>query len=225
MTDPPIVAWMERARPNPETGGTRVLRDEWRIRQVQDFAPGELARTWGLWWHRGRPGAGWILEHRYVRWGSEEPWHLFDATQTRDEALQMIDPEATPADPRLAQLRDEQAERDRTAEARAEAFEAAEAGARAEEARRARAYAAFERMLESRDHRIRAAAISWNTWVVACRDRYSQIEILALKGDPEFKAAHDAVIDAETVPKKRSAIKAFLARFGDIWSHGEGETL
>ena len=211
-TSPPsdeIVAYRERPSDDPETGEPGVLRDEWRVREVGYFQPEELIAAFGDDWRRARPFASHVLEHRYIRRGAEEPWTPFDAASSFQEAIEDIDTHAAalhPALKKLQQGRQEYAEQQRHKEEEKREKEAA-AEERAFHSRRSKD--AFVRLLGTRD---RVLGEQWNAFNVKhgadqeYKDRMSK--------DPAFMAAYTAVLDAETVPAKRKAIKKFLNEYG-----------
>ena len=201
----PIAAYMERESFDPETGDPGILRDEWRVRDVADFAPGALVAAWGPDWRRYKPFASHVLEHRYVRRGVEEPWKPAQSANSEEQALQHIDDKAVALDPYLKELQQlrmltQEKERKVEEEKRRREIEAYE-----RRYHRGRSAEAFKKLLASKDA---AWAERWNVWIAA---HQSDAARAAAERDPEFMRLHHAAFDAETVPAKRKAIKEFLA--------------
>lgn len=207
MSEPnPIVAYAERQSwsTNPETGEPWPIRHEWRVSLVADFSYEVLQAAFGDYWRDSRKGySSHVLEHRYVRGGVAEEWTLFDTDTSRRGCLEMIDSNAVAVDPELtaiqAERRAAQAEHERKIEAdRVASVAAAERAYHAE-----RSDAAFYKLSKSKDS---VWAERWNSFVSTC-DNATREQIAA------DRALYDAVMSAETVPAKRKAIKAFLAKW------------
>jgi hypothetical protein len=179
------------------------LRDEWRVRLVTDFDPADLADAWGLDWRRYSPFAGFVLEHRYIRRGTTEPWTPFQSTNEYEQVLGYIDDKAIVLCPTLGKLRD--AQRLAAEEERRVAEETARLAEEARVAREKReaSQAAFRRMYNSPKYTQWAGA--WNGF----NQRHTE-DADRIRADEEVMCAYNAVLAATTVPSKVSAIKEFL---------------
>jgi len=199
-----LVAYKERVSCDPISGAQGILRDEWRVRLVADFDPADLTDAWGFDWRRYSPFAGFVLEHRYIRRGVEEPWTPFQSTNEYAQAFGHIPDKAVFLCPVFQEL-----ERSRLA-ALAKASEEAEEKVRKEvELRHARedraaSQAAFKRMWNSPKYAKWARA--WNDF----NQRHAS-DATRISENVEAMSAYQAVIAAKIVPTKAKAIKQFLA--------------
>lgn len=198
-----LVAYKERIAPDPMSGAQGMLRDEWRVRLVTDFDPADLTDAWGLDWRRYSPFAGFVLEHRYIRRGVEEPWTPFQSTNEYAQAFGYIPDKAVFLCPVFQEL-----ERGRLAElaqAREEAEEKARKDEEAQQARKDReaSKAAFERMWDS--PKFTQWAHAWNAFI----QRHAT-DAERISANAEVMSAYQAVIAAKTVPTKARAVKEFL---------------
>lgn len=198
-----LVAWRERRSMDPMTAEEGVLRDEWRIRELGD--PGlsyDQVRAMLLPAVEVREQ---ILEHRYIRRGTEEPWTLFDVADAVDDLLNLIPPSAVAVSPRLLEMRGEWAAAEAERTRQLEEKRAAELALEEKRAKERRSREAFRRMAEGSEYN-RALAAWWNAHVEMVNGDPELQERLCV--DREFLKTADPVFAAETVPAKARAIKA-----------------
>lgn len=200
-----IVAYMER-----ETALGTHLRDEWRIVPFSKYTYDQLTAWLGPHWssasyyHNPR----FILEHRYIREGVDEGWKPFDLFPTREAALNAIDQGATPANVGgLAKIKLKQAEAREQARRAAEDKRLLEWEADESRRKRERADEAFKRLMASPKYAIWAQR--WNEFAATHQDDPVLREAVL-----KDRSLYDAATNAETVPARVKAIKAFLARYG-----------
>lgn len=216
-----------------------MIRDEWRVRPLvlDDHAPEaqrSILRTCGD--RRLDAFAAFSLEHRQVRHGGDAgfnrdgAWELYDVYESDIAALADIDRTrqghlTVAVDLRLLEVwadKHERQERERVAAAesieRQRVEDAKIAAARLQD-RASRA--AFDRLHTSKG----GAELTegWSALVAAVTADHeaagedtSSTRLTRLQADPEFRAHHDAVFAATTVPAKRKAIKAALARAAEV---------
>ena len=201
-----LVAYHDR-----ETASGTRLRDEWRVREVRDFAPEALVAAWGSDWHSYRPGASHVLEHRYIRDGVEEPWTPHQAANSEEQALQEVPDRVgdVALDPYLIELRELRKQAAAGHKRQVDLKKEQELEASERRSQRKRSEDAFERMRTSRTGKGAEWATKWNVFVQAHRDD-AEYRDRAAK-DAGYMERYRAVFDAESVPSKQKAIREFLA--------------
>ncbi|OGT57957.1 MAG: hypothetical protein A3E01_07910 [Gammaproteobacteria bacterium RIFCSPHIGHO2_12_FULL_63_22] len=209
---PEIVAFYERESSDPETGEPGILRKEWRVRRVKDFTREELEAQWGPRWRESRPFAEYVLEHRYIRRGKEEPWEPFEAATTIDQVLQYVDAHATPIHPKLKKLWAAREAEQKVRETEAEAKRLVEIEAEERERRARKSNEAFLRMMEN--PKFRAWGERWNEYILVKQKDRAFLD--AARENEGFMRAYRAIFDAVTVPAKVKAIRMFLEAFGGV---------
>lgn len=209
---PEIVAYKERESADPETGEPGILRKEWRVRKVKDFAPEELDAAFGPDWRRYRPFAEYVLEMRYIRRGVEEPWTPHSAANTFEQALESVDSGAIPVHPKAKKLEEEREEYRREEAAKAEEKRLAEIEAEERRRKKERSEATFRKMSES--PKFAPWATRWNDFIAKHRGDKDYLE--SAQANEGFMRAYNAVVEAQTVPAKAKAIRVFLEAFGEV---------
>ena len=209
---PEIVAFYERESSDPETGEPGILRKEWRVRHIKNFTREELEAQWGPRWRESRPFAEYVLEHRYIRRGKEEPWEPFEAATTIDQALQYVDDHATPVHPKLKRLVAAREEEERKRGVEAEAKRISEIEAEDRERRARKSSEAFQRMMENPKFRVWGER--WNEYIL--KHQKDQAFLDAARENEGFMKAYRAIFEAVTVPAKVKAIRMFLEAFGGV---------
>ena len=199
-----LVACKERESCCLVTAEVGVLRDEWKIENICDCDPSDLIRAFGEDWRRYSPNAEVVLLHRYIRRGKIESWAYFQTANTFDQALGYIDDKAIPLCEELKKI-----QADRIAyRAECERKEKEENDRRIKEEEKyyhwQRSQKAFERLLESKDS---VWAGRWNNTISLLQKKGNLAD---LQKDSLFMQLYNAVMDSETVPGKRKAIKNFL---------------
>lgn len=198
-----IVAYTERQTVDPMTCEEGVLREEWRLVPFSWSNPEHMAAR--LWDHRSNT----VLQHRYIRRGTVEPWVVVECCADERKALESIDGKAVAVDRRLAEMQVEREERRRQHEAELREREKRAAEEEKQQHQREESEAAFCRLLAGKDKDRLAAR--WLEFTVRWKDNAEQLA--KWREDSEFMGAYRAVLDAVTVPKKRVAIREFLARY------------
>jgi hypothetical protein len=195
-----IVAFWEK----PSMTSDGVLRKEFRVRPLAAFASGEhIAFFNGL--RRSNPFAQYVLETRYLRDGVDEGWQPFDGYQTRVQALEDVDGQATAVDRGVAFLQQKrtqvaQRERLRVAEAARLRMEADDRRYHAE-----RSQAAFVKLAAAHPE----LTDRWQRFV-----QHASTELKdRIQAD---RGLYDDVMTAETMPAKAKALKAFFARWDSV---------
>lgn len=216
MADNPI-AFTERESYDPDTGEEGVLRSEWRLVPYNGSNPlhASIADHFQA---AGHFTPSVILEHRYIRRGSIEPWQVFDGYATEHDALLDIDPRATVIDcPALLwiQYDRKRIERER-ADNLAREHEAQQQLDREREQRKL-VHKAWDSLYRSA--RYRPLCDEWNEFT-------SRPGAIALKNqlesDREFMKLYTyATRGATTSITKRQAIRACLDYYNFMWRHRE----
>lgn len=214
-----IVAYHERLSEDPITGDTGVLRDEWRVARIEDQPPERLVASFGPDWRRYSPEAEWVLEHRYIRRGTVEPWKAFQTASTRGQVLQYIDGHAVAIDAELLRLQQDHAAAMELARMKEEEDRQKRNVQEAKARCRQVSDAAFIRMRDGKTHDGYALAVAWNDCLQKIWSNPAFDRVAVLSAEPETEqyklyTMHQAVLDAATVPVKRKAIREFLKVFG-----------
>ena len=207
-----IVAYYEREIPDPETGEPGILRNEWRVKKVSDYAYGVLEEHFGPHWRETRRFPEYVLEHRYIRRGAEEPWTPFDAANTRKQVLEYIDDHAVALDPSLKKIQEGRVEYRREQEAEEEQKRLAEIEAEDRRRKKEQSNEAFVRMMQNPKFKIWGDR--WNAYVTSKQGDRDFLD--AAEKNEGFMRAYNAIQDASTVPAKVKAIKTFLSTFGRV---------
>lgn len=211
------IAFTERESCDPETGAEGVLRREWRIILFNISNPLHVEISNHIQ-RAGRFNPTIILETRYIRRGSIEPWQVFDGYTSESDALYDIDPRAIAIDcPALVWIQHDRKRIDR--ERAEELAREQEEKARREEQQRLLGLSidAWYKLYNS--PRYRPLCDEWNTFTtspsaLALKDQ--------LESDREFmKLYHLATRGATTSITKRQSIRACLDYYNFMWKHRE----
>lgn len=204
----PVLAYSERESCHPDTGEYGILRQEWRAVPFDSSNPRhESVRYSGYF-----PTV--VLECRYIRRGTEEPWEPFDAFEYFPSLLKSLlyghslSGEIVAMDPRFAQEQEADRESRAAAELRRdeEARERAEAEAKAE--RRARGSIAFNKLAQTDAGR--SLCDRWDAFVNSA----TSADIERYKADPEFMRLYTQALEEHRVPSKRRALKDLFKYVG-----------
>ena len=195
-----IAAYHERESMDPMTGAEGILRDEWRVREI-GLEESNAVRDWsgGICWD------GWMLEHRYIRRGTVEPWEYFDVSNCREYALADIDPKAIAIDPDLLKIQQTRQMEAEQAEIARQAKEQAERERMEAKALEVASNAAFVRLRASKHGHL---ADAYNAFVASKQGDQAYFD--KVQADQQFMTLYKAVFNAVTVPTKRKAIRLFL---------------
>ena len=201
-----IVAYKERESEDPATGAEGILRTEWRIIPLATWEKThDPYATFGPNWTRYKPRAKFVMEQRYIRRGVDEGWKPFDLYDSREEALSSIDRDAKSASSGFTKVEGARIAAARTAKIEEMRKHEADAASSIRRAKQQRSQDAFGRLSESKNAEL---ADRYNTFVTAhMNDPAMRSQILA------DRSLYDAIVDAETVPAKAKAIRAFLKRY------------
>lgn len=213
-----IVAYTERESCNPSTGEPGVLRCEYKLvpfdwsNREQQY---ELTEHFGPRWRETRTATGVITYTRYIRRGVVEPWTPSDLHDTDESALEDIPSNVTAVDPRLVQIRADNAAyyRQKTKEEQRE--KVAREERRAKSAIRAKSNVAFDKLLNSTSEQYRRLALDWQACMSKYRETHDKDAIETLRTDVTFMQYYNAVMGAVNVPTKKTAIREFLERYGE----------
>ena len=210
-----IVAYSERESCDPITGEVGILRKEWRLESVKNWDENILYAAFGAHWRMFRPGAEWLLLHRYIRRGKPEPWTPVEVGNTRGDVLHAIDgsPNVRATSTELQAMWDQEllATEARIQESAAQAIK--ELSMRDAEEQKRKSEAAFARL---RDGKHSHLALAWNDWIIAHMDNHKLKAEMRSGARPEMTQDYQAVLAAVTVPAKRAAIRHFLQRWSAI---------
>lgn len=216
MTDPDVVAFHERESCHPDTGAHGILRREWRLVPFNYDNPIHVAIA------RNRNASDYptvVLEQRYIRRGTIEPWEVFDGYATEDEALTAIDAKAVAIHPRLVWIQHDRLRiaREHEAELARKRIEADQLADEIYQRRRSRL--AWEKLYNSPKYR--PLCDEWDEF--AARPT-AQALGAQLKTDAEFMRLYRlATIESITALAKRKAIRECLDYYNFMWLHREVE--
>ena len=201
-----IVAYKERESMDPATGAEGILRTEWRIIPLATWEKtNDTYAVFGPNWTRYKPRAKFVMEQRYIRRGVDEGWKPFDLYESREDALSSIDSDAKSASSSFTKVEEARIAAARTAKIQEARKREADAVAATRRAKQQRSQDAFGRLSEGKG---KALTDAYNAFVTAhMNDASVREQILA------DRSLYDAIMDAETVPAKAKAIKAFLKRY------------
>lgn len=149
----------------------------------------------------------YVLEHRYIRRGTAEPWTPFQSANTFGQALEYIDDNAVALS---AALRDIQVKRAQYQEKKRLEDEEKKHREQQElefERHKTASEEAFCRLLAS--PKGSAIAQRYNAFVE--NSKINQDFTSRARTDAEFMRRYNAVMEAEKVPAKQKAIREFLA--------------
>lgn len=201
-----IDAYLERESADPMTGEEGILRNEWRIKKV---TPDDYQRIHEWFGEKSVPGQ-YILEHRYIRRGTEEPWTITDMEDHAENLMGVIDKNATAVSPRMKTAK-EKWETNRLEKEKIQQGKRIAEDKRVEDKRiREESDSAFDRMLKSPNPKFQQLAKDWNAMHV----RLNQDKEFLNKAinDKEFRAAYDPILKTTKVPEKAKAMREFLAK-------------
>jgi hypothetical protein len=202
-----IVAYSERPSSDPITAEEGVLRVEWRLTPVTSVAREALEQAFGPRWDSHLASRPVLVESRRIKRGRAYAWEIYDAARTQDEAFYYIanSGEYIALNSRLKQVQVARQEAKNKAEAEELIAADTKEKARCRALQEAKSEAAFVRLSESKD------AVWAERWKAFVRRHYINEDMIArIKAN---QTLYDAVVTAVTVPAKRKAIKAFLAKY------------
>lgn len=201
-----IVAYKERESMDPVTGAEGILRTEWRIIPLTTWEKThDPYAVFGPNWTTYKPRAKFVMEQRYIRRGVDEGWKPFDLYDSREDALSSIDSDAKSASSSFTKVEEARIAAARTAKIHEAQKREADAAASVKRAKQQRSQDAFGRLSEGKG---KALTDAYNAFVTAhMNDAAVRGQILA------DRSLYDAIMDAETVPAKAKAIRAFLKRY------------
>lgn len=209
------IAFTERESHDPITGAPGILRREWRIIPVNYSNPAHIGIA------RDR-NPTLILEQRYIRRGTIEPWEIFDAYDSETEALSHIDPKAIAIDcPALVWVQHDRKRiaREREEERRTEQQKKAER----EETLRLRGLAIDAWWKLYNNPKYRPLCDEWNEF--SSRPS-AQALGSRLSLDTEFMRLYNlAHRGAITATSKRKAMRACLDYYNFMWKHRESPAI
>jgi hypothetical protein len=198
-----IVAYSEKWSSDSSTGNPGTLRKEWCVKLVSQYAPEALINAFGSNWRRSSPFSEYVLERRYIRRGTVEPWTPFQTANTAEQALEYIDDNAISLCDELSEIQRKRRDyADKVKREREQEFEQKHVRDEHEKHLR-RSNESFIRLLEGKDA---ALAHKWNAFVSGADERIRNV----VSGDTELMRLHNSVVKTETVSKKRAAIKSFF---------------
>ncbi len=211
------IAFHERESAQPDTSEYGILRREWRLVPFNLSNPIHVECANHLQ-RAGRFTPSLILEQRYIRRGTIEPWEVFDAYDTETAALEAIDPRAIAIDcPALVWV---QHDRKRIKlELEAERIAERDKEAQLAETRRLRGLSIDAWYKLYNNPKYRPLCDEWN-------DMTTRSSALALKPqlqlDSEFMRLYNlAHRGAITATSKRMAMRACLDYYDFMWRHRE----
>lgn len=210
------IAFTERESCHPDTGATGTLRREWRLIpfNISNPAHAHIPHLRG-YTHTT------ILETRYIRRGTIEPWQVFNGYTSEHDALSDIDPRAIAIDcPALLWIQHERKRTDRERADELAAKQAEKARREHEQYLRGLSIDAWNKLYTS--PRYRPLCDEWEEMVhspgaIALKDD--------LRHDTEFmKLYHLATRGATTSITKRQALRACLDYYNFMWKHREPQS-
>lgn len=209
------IAFTERESSHPDTGAHGILRKEWRLVPFNSSNPMhyDLANRRQS---TRRFSPALVLEQRYIRRGTIEPWEIFDGYETETEALSAIDPHAIAIDcPALVWVQHDYKRQCREYEEQ-QAREREERTCQEEERRlRGLSHVAWAKLYT----RYRPLCDEWNEMTTSPGTLSLKDE---LQRDREFMRLYRlATIESITMMSKRSAIRACLDYYNFMWKHRE----
>lgn len=208
----PIVAFHEQPSFDPETGIEGVLRKEWRLVSFYSYPIKLALQTFGAHCVHAAKSPKFILERRYIRRGTVEPWEAVDLYETEEQAYYGLDRPHTALSETFISI---QAENERIrAEIKQEEDRQRELEYERTEKRRLRAKAddAFIRLRDESGESGKALCEAWNTFCSSVSDENRD----AYANDPRFMSLYNAAYDSYKLPSKRKAMREFLAYVGGL---------
>jgi hypothetical protein len=207
------IAFTERESCDPDTGEPGILRSEWRLVPFNSSDPAHAHIP-----HLRDYTHNIVLETRYIRRGTVEPWQVFDGYTSEHDALSDIDPRAIAIDcPDLLWIQHERKRIDR--ERAEELAREQEEKAKREEQQRLRGLSidAWWKLYNS--PRYRPLCDEWNEFTT---NPSALVLKSQLESDREFmKLYHLATRGATASITKRQAIRACLDYYNFMWKHRE----
>lgn len=214
------IAFTERESCDPDTSAHGILRKEWRLVPFNSSNPIHYELT-NRRQSAGRFSPAIVLEQRYIRRGTIEPWEIFDGYETETEALSAIDPKAIAIDcPALVWVQHDYKRQCREYEEQ-QAREREEKTRREEERRlRGLSRVAWDKLFNS--SRYRPLCDEWNEMTTSSGALSIKDD---LQHDREFMRLYRlATIESITMMSKRSAIRACLDYYNFMWKHQEKDS-
>lgn len=207
-----IVAYHEQPSYDPDTGAEGVLRKEWRLVSFYSYPIKLALQTFGAHRVHAAKSPKFILERRYIRRGTVEPWEPVDLYETEEEAYGGLDIPHTAVSETFIRLKSEYDKWKEEARLQEEADRRREYE-RAEKRRlRAKADEAFMRLYKNNaDDALLCDA--WNSFVQAVKDKDNRN---TYANDPRFMELYTAAYDSYKLPSKRKAMREFLVYVGEI---------
>lgn len=208
-----IVAYHEQPSYDPETGIEGVLRKEWRLVSFYSYPIKLALRLFGSHRVHGQLNPQLILERRYIRRGTVEPWEAVDLYETEESAYFGLDTPHIAVSPLFISIQLEQA-RIRAEEKERERIERERAYEHAEKLRlRALADDAFTRLRDKSTESDKSLCDSWEAFIRSDKARENRE---TYKNDARFMELYTAAYDSYKIPSKRKAIREFLVYVGEL---------